>query len=1059
MNNRVRLPKVNVPQLHNVLARERLFALFDRVQDVSVVWIAAAPGAGKSTAVASYLERSTQHVAWLQVDADDSDPATFFSNLALAIRRALPKQQLRFPVFEPDYSRHPEVFAQVFFRYMAGRLAHPLRVVIDNAQEIPQNDLANWILVAVKELPAYIRLVIISRHQAPTLLVGLEATQQLAAIETSQLRFNLAEAGALLGFEPPAVESVHRHTDGWAAGLVLARESLGTMAKSSVIPMDIAQEKIFDYFMVEVFERMDAKLQEFLFSTAYLPIVPVEAAVTLSANPDAEELLNYLCQRNLFTYRKSSKPSIYEYHALFREFLQTRAATTTTIAQRHSACKRSATLLNLHGFADLAISLYQQSEAWEESIKLLLENARMLCSQSRQQILVQWIRCVPTNLRATHPWLLFWLGEAHLAIDEMKARQFLEEAYEHFCKDGDKYGQLLTAATALEAIHIGYTTYPNTQKWAYIVVKLFDNTHYDIETADVLRIAAGRLIASVLFDRSSGDEEHAANRVEKLLFENIDINRRIAAATILLEYYSWGYEREKMMFLVAQVTSLMRMPGLSELKRARWLSTLGYHLLIHQGTRQSNLKEAEKYLQAAEKIAVEMKLTSVFTANTIYQVNLALKRMEIDRAEELLSRLEASLDTSYGEHVADYYVFSAYVALAKNDGHRAVACARMAVEHCSRIHFPESLQPGYLRALVLALLFQGEYAEALNTLEIEERLSHHKAVAIMSARELVRAYVAIKTEQPEKAVALLRTALPMLRKNNYKHFYSYTPGIAAALCQVALSAGIEEEFVCQVAAERGLLSPKPQWNVWPWPVKIYALRPFAMEINGKPLNVWGKSPVRLIELVQAVLAYGGRDVASGDLIQLLWPGENRVGGENVFDNTLYRLRKLFADDSTLLVKNNRVSLNPELVWIDAWSVEATLDQLITDVTGDLNSFNKAADNIFALYQNHLLHDATQKIRLLLPGKNLWVKVRHFLLKLGELRETAGNSEAAIAAYRFALKHDPLADEFYRAMMQLHLRLQQPCEALNVYSACRHSYRTLLNQEPSQELRKLARAVG
>ena len=77
------LAKLSRPRLYDALPRNRLFRLLDEARP-SVIWVAAPPGAGKTTLVASYLESRKLPGIWYQVDSGDADPATFFYYLGLA---------------------------------------------------------------------------------------------------------------------------------------------------------------------------------------------------------------------------------------------------------------------------------------------------------------------------------------------------------------------------------------------------------------------------------------------------------------------------------------------------------------------------------------------------------------------------------------------------------------------------------------------------------------------------------------------------------------------------------------------------------------------------------------------------------------------------------------------------------------------------------------------------------------------------------------------------------------------------------------------------------------
>src|SRR4029453_2923977 len=78
------LPKFSRPRLYAVVKRERLFKALDEARAHPIVFVAAPPGAGKSTLVASYVESRRAPGLWFQADVGDSDPATFFHYVSAA---------------------------------------------------------------------------------------------------------------------------------------------------------------------------------------------------------------------------------------------------------------------------------------------------------------------------------------------------------------------------------------------------------------------------------------------------------------------------------------------------------------------------------------------------------------------------------------------------------------------------------------------------------------------------------------------------------------------------------------------------------------------------------------------------------------------------------------------------------------------------------------------------------------------------------------------------------------------------------------------------------------
>ena len=78
MDNTTSLAKITPPRVHDVYLRERLFKELDAARKHPIIWISAPAGSGKTTLVASYLQQHKIDPLWYQVDAGDSDIASFF---------------------------------------------------------------------------------------------------------------------------------------------------------------------------------------------------------------------------------------------------------------------------------------------------------------------------------------------------------------------------------------------------------------------------------------------------------------------------------------------------------------------------------------------------------------------------------------------------------------------------------------------------------------------------------------------------------------------------------------------------------------------------------------------------------------------------------------------------------------------------------------------------------------------------------------------------------------------------------------------------------------------
>jgi len=226
----------------------------------------------------------------------------------------------------------------------------------------------------------------------------------------------------------------------------------------------------------------------------------------------------------------------------------------------------------------------------------------------------------------------------------------------------------------------------------------------------------------------------------------------------------------------------------------------------------------------------------------------------------------------------------------------------------------------------------GKTTEALEHLEIAHRIG----VAIENdlieyAYHLFSAYVALDSGTQEKALYYLASGMRLGRQHTYMHFFFFPPQVIARLCFAALEAGIETTYV-RALIERNELTPDPAWpqaESWPWPVRIYTLGRFTVVKQGTPLHFAGKAQKKPLELLKALIAFGGRDVHEGRLADALWPDAEGDAAAQALASTLFRLRKLIGEQA-IRRQDSRLTLVATLCWVDCWAFE----RLSRDDSGD-----------------------------------------------------------------------------------------------------------------------------
>jgi len=224
------------------------------------------------------------------------------------------------------------------------------------------------------------------------------------------------------------------------------------------------------------------------------------------------------------------------------------------------------------------------------------------------------------------------------------------------------------------------------------------------------------------------------------------------------------------------------------------------------------------------------------------------------------------------------------------------------------------------------------------------------------------------------------------------------------------------------------------------------------------LRFSGKTPRKPLALLKAVIAFGGVDVPQSKLIDAVWPSEEGDAGKQAFGVTMVRLRKLIGVQDAIRVTDERVSLNPDLCWVDVRAFEMMIKEAEGSQARDNDQRVALIRDALQLYKGPFLPGEEDRSWLVHPRLRLRSLFTSGIEDVGELHESRGEWDQAVDCYRRGLEMDNLVEEFYLGLMRCYQALRRPAEGIAVFRRLRQTLSVVLGVAPSSDSEAAARAL-
>lgn len=1036
-------PKITRPQSGKTLARERLFAqLKSACEQHPLVWISAPGGSGKTTLISSYLESRKIKSIWYQVDEGDVDLATFFHYMGQAGKKASPRRKKSLPSLTPEYLQGLSIFTRRFFEEIISRLGEGGVIVLDNFQLLKnESELVKLLPVITEAISGQLTLIIISRNTVPDHLVGLSAKGLLYKIEEKSIRFSEDEWLAVpqsqsITKDKKRLLSLHEKMGGWISGLMLCQNiDIDTLDKGDEI--DAVNEPLFNYFAHEFFYQLDEQSQRVLTCCSYLYHFNEDTARIISGVEKSGAILRKLLNKNYFILRQGK--GTYTLHPLFQSYLQNEVSQLFDEEKLYQLKNTSAEMLVENGEYELAADLYIQLQAWDSLAAFTIKYAGRLFAEGRTVSLQSWLTTLSSEIKIKNTWLLYWDAALNSFKDIPKSLDDMSQVFDQFLEQEDMQGARQTWIFVMQSINSTWMETQRIPEWLNNYKNCGEVNKENVPIELEAQIIANLAVGYMLYGQEPESTKYYLNQIDKIIsqhkneeLDSILINRGLFVTLVL------GHTNKAKKYL-AQLNSLSDTNSFSPLGQ---MDVVANKLMGESfvGDPSVALMLYEQGQQLAEDYGI-------FLFEGIFQITTLMAALSMSNEAQAKFHIQRSdkIPPFPIMNKTNIYWGKAQMAIFQGHYDEAVEACEIAIKLLTE----EQKIPTYAQIIkfthIEAVYGQGKSEEAQRLLQIASDEADKLQMPSSQIRaHLLKAHFAMDAHDEKNAKLHISNMFKLGKKYGMHLYCGWVPGkLISWACHKALEWNIESSFVKNYVhnLNHWLIPPDMTLREWPWPVRIYTMGHFRIELdNGKVLGE-SKQDKKPLQLLQRLMIRSGSATVS-ELSEDLYSEQPNDKHSSLLRKHLHRLRTLLNIDAAILRDGDMLHINRQFCWIDVDTFNAL----------SLVKTKAARDDALALYQGEYLSQVNiDNFDLLAQREQLRGT---YLRNALEQIESLDKSDAIELCHQVLLI-EPLSEIIYQKLMTLYQSKGQNDLALSTYEQCQRLLQQELGVEPMLETRRIA----
>jgi ATP/maltotriose-dependent transcriptional regulator MalT len=429
--------KLSPPQVSGACLRPQTLERLERSFQCRVTLVCAPAGYGKTTVVLEALRRLRVRSIWYKLDVLDQDPVALIASLVEALAGHCPGfgQTILDRLANAHDVPYPiEQMAAEFVVEATETVTADIHFILDDYHEAADSRSLNSTLdFLVANLPASMRLVVLSRYEPAFGIGKLRLDGQLGMVGVEELRFGPDEVREVVAnragtsLSPERATALAELTEGWPASIVLAALAarwVGVETLEDALGDPRLQQDVFSYLAEQVYSRETNEVKAFLRRTCCLEYVSADLAKGVGAPRKAHRILAHLLANGVFTFATAQEGTC-RYHSLFREFLRQKAIQEDGPDRYHKLQVATAAALEAHGDVERAVDLCLAANEPRLGLATVARAGETNLDAFRSDTLEAWVERLPDDIRHAEPWAQLIAGEV-----DMRSGSF-DEALRH----------------------------------------------------------------------------------------------------------------------------------------------------------------------------------------------------------------------------------------------------------------------------------------------------------------------------------------------------------------------------------------------------------------------------------------------------------------------------------------------------------------------------------------------------------------------------------------------------------------------------------------------------